>query len=355
MWYEIQSRPLKSQIPGLDSLRGIAIMGVVGYHLFPGLLPGGFLGVNLFFVLSGYLIAITSRREQTRHGFRIKSFYFKRALRIYPSLLLTVCAVLTAARLFTPDILPGILAEILSIFSGTNNWWQIVKNTSYFTRIANASPFTHLWSLAIEMQFYLLWPLLFFGYKVLNRGKKYGKIFFGILIVTSILMLFMFFRPEEDPSRVYYGTDTRSFALLLGALLGMLQKPSKTKRSTRSLYYICFFLLCGIQAALFLFVDGQNPLTYRLILVPSTFLGAALINICRNRQLPLGRYLDCLPLSWLGRRSYEIYLIQYPVIFFIYRLQPFNFLLYNSILALVLILLLSQWLYWLSSNLRAKI
>lgn len=148
--------PKKQKIPGLDGLRGIAILGVIGYHLAPGIFPGGFLGVNLFFVLSGYLMAVTSRRAQAGEGFHVLAFYRRRAVRIYPALALCVCGTLCTAWLLTPDVLTGIRAEVVSILTGTNNWWQIAQNASYFTKITGTSPFTHLWSLAIEMQFYLI-------------------------------------------------------------------------------------------------------------------------------------------------------------------------------------------------------
>lgn len=165
------------QIAGLDGLRGIAILGVMGYHLMPHTLPGGFLGVNLFFVLSGYLMAITSIRTQAQSGFRVGKFYWKRIVRIYPALVLAVCSTVFMAQFFAPDSLPGVRREVLSIFSGSNNWWQMNQNASYFTRITGASPFTHLWSLAIEMQFYILWPVLFLGYTTLNHYKRWGQVF----------------------------------------------------------------------------------------------------------------------------------------------------------------------------------
>lgn len=352
---QIENNASKSQIPGLNGLRGIAILGVVGYHLTPNIFPGGFLGVNLFFVLSGYLMAITSRREQKHSGFQIGRFYWKRAVRIYPALIISVCAVLCAALFFTPDVLPGIRSEALSIFSGSNNWWQIEKNTSYFTRITGTSPLTHLWSLAIEMQFYLVWPLLFWGYRVFERRKKQGSVLFMILIFISVLALFLLFRPGEDPSRVYYGTDTRIFALLIGGLMGMSRRAHYTRlKNDKLLYGIIFLLLFTVQIGIFFTVDGENPLTYWLVLIPSAWLGAALIDLCANKRLAFGRCLDCLPFSWIGKRSYEIYLVQYPIIFFVQRVQPGSSQIYNFIAALILILLFAQWIYWSTIKIKYK-
>mgnify|MGYP000442849750 CR=1 FL=1 len=142
MKQQFDHSPKKQKIPGLDGLRGIAILGVIGYHLAPGIFPGGFLGVNLFFVLSGYLMAVTSRRSQAGEGFHALAFYRRRAARIYPALALCVCGTLCAAWLLTPDVLAGIRSEVISILTGTNNWWQIAQNASYFTKITGTSPFT---------------------------------------------------------------------------------------------------------------------------------------------------------------------------------------------------------------------
>lgn len=258
------------QIAGLDGLRGIAILGVVGYHLIPQAVPGGFLGVNLFFVLSGYLIAVTSRRAQTHSGFYAGKFYFKRIVRIYPALILSVCATLSTAQFLAPDILPGIRREVLSIFSASNNWWQIARNASYFTRITGTSPFTHLWSLAIEMQFYLIWPVLFLGYTALNRSKKWGSGLFVLMIFMSVLAMLLLLQPEGDESRVYYGTDTRIFALLIGGLLGLHPKlPLNWRKGNCLMQAAGFLLLLTGFLWLYFIVDGQKILTYWLVFIPS--------------------------------------------------------------------------------------
>ena len=343
------------RISGLDGLRGIAILGVIGYHLAPGLFPGGFLGVNLFFILSGYLMAVTSRRAQARHSFHALAFYRRRARRIYPALVLCVCAALCAARLLTPDVLAGIRGEVISIFTGVNNWWQIAQNASYFTKITGTSPFTHLWSLAIEMQFYLVWPLLFWLYTALERRPGVGAVVWALLIAVSVLALFLNIRPGEDSSRVYYGSDTRFFALLIGGLAG-LWPQSKPARPTRrgGLYASAFLLLLVLQVLLYLTADGQQPQTYRLLLFPSAVLGAALVLLCADYRFVFGKLLDLPPLSWLGQRSYELYLVQYPILFFVQRAQPFSWQFGNTLLALLLILLVGTWMAWMLSQTQTR-
>ena len=344
----------KRKIYGLDGLRGIAILGVIGYHLAPGVFPGGFLGVNLFFVLSGYLMAVTSRKVQADTGFHTLAFYRRRAVRIYPAMILCLCGTLCTAWLLTPDVLAGIRGEIISILTGSNNWWQITQNASYFTKITGTSPFTHLWSLAIEMQFYLIWPLLFWGYTVLER--KTTKVPLGLLsllIFLSVLALLLHFQPGEDPSRVYYGSDTRFFALLIGALVG-LRKRSRRQRSEKQVIVcvVAFLTLLAIQILLYFVADGEHPITYWLLLFPSAWIGAALIELCADRRFSFGRLLDMKPLSWIGKRSYEFYLIQYPILFFVQRTQPVSSQLGNNIISLLLIIFVGSWMYWIISQIQ---
>lgn len=342
---------LKRKISGLDGLRGIAILGITGYHLAPGIFPGGFLGVNLFFVLSGYLMAVTSRKAQAGTGFHTLAFYRRRAMRIYPALALCVCGTLCVSRMLTPDVLAGIRGEVISIFTGSNNWWQITQNASYFTKITGTSPFTHLWSLAIEMQFYLTWPLLFRVYTILERKAKAAPLGLALLILSSVLALFLHFRPGEDPSRVYYGSDTRFFALLLGAFVG-LRKCSRQKRSEKQAIacVVAFLTLLAIQILLYFVADGEHPITYWLLLFPSAWIGVALIEMFADRRFSFGRLLDIKPLSWIGKRSYEFYLIQYPIFFFVQRIHPVHSQLENSIISILLILFIGNWIYWIISQ-----
>lgn len=343
------------QIAGLDGLRGISILGVVGYHMAPRMVPGGFLGVNLFFVLSGYLIAVTSRRAQAHSGFCVGNFYWKRIVRIYPALILAVCATLFAARFLAPDVLRGVRCEVLSIFSAGNNWWQIARNASYFTRITGTSPFTHLWSLAIEMQFYLIWPVLFLGYTALYQRKRWGAGLFVLMIFFSVMAMLVKLRPEGDPSRLYYGTDTRIFALLIGGLLGLRPKRPRNRQREHCLMPAAgFLLLLTGFLLLYFFADGQSAMTYWLVFVPSSLIASGLIGLCADKSLPFGRWLDCPPLAWLGKRSYELYLVQYPVIFFVLRQPPTGSTVWNSLIAIVLILLIAQWIHQVTAILQIK-
>ena len=150
-----QSARTSRYLPGLDGLRAIAILGIVLYHMFPGAVRGGYLGVTMFFVLSGFLLARTAAANYDQGRWSAGAFYQKRIRRIYPALLWVIALTLLALQLWLPDGLVGIREELESILFGYQNWWQIVQNQDYFSRITSTSPFTHMWSLAVELQYYL--------------------------------------------------------------------------------------------------------------------------------------------------------------------------------------------------------
>lgn len=159
----------ENRISGLDGLRTLAITGVTLFHMFPHTIRGGWLGVSLFFVLTGCLLAYTSEKSRISHSFSLRSYIWKRIKRIYPSLLIMILLTVGIYSILAPDVIKAIRMEVVSVVLGYNNWWQISENADYFTRMANQSPFTHLWFLGIELQYYLLWPLLFGLYVAVSR------------------------------------------------------------------------------------------------------------------------------------------------------------------------------------------
>lgn len=347
--YTIKKAPMGKHIAGLDGLRGIAVTGVILYHFFPNAVRGGFLGVSLFFVLSGYLIAVTSECDWMTKQFHVLRFYKKRIKKIYPSLLIVVFITAGLLKIFSPNILNGIKDEIYSILLGYNNFWQIIQNSSYFTKIINTSPFTHLWSLSIELQFYLIWPFLFFIYKYLRRSNfsRYrGWLFVGPAII-SVLVLQFTFHPGHDVTQVYYGTVTRMFSLFMGAFIGVNQATRKSgilsRHKKQKIFYLFVFLMFLLILS-FALVDGQADSTYRIGLLATSFLFCGILKLVANTQLPIGRMLDCKPLSWIGKRSYEIYLWQYPVIF-IFQYQKWDRIILSPVIMCIIILLLSIWIH----------
>ena len=336
------------RIFGLDALRTLAITGVTLYHMFPDTIKGGYLGVSLFFVLTGYLLAYTSETDWLGGKFGILRYYSKRIKRIYPSLLIVMLTTVGIYHLLNFKVIAAIRPEVLSVVLGFNNWWQIAQNADYFTRIANASPFTHLWFLGIELQYYLIWPLLFFIYTVLYRliGKSAGIIFFVLIGIATAALMPMMYQPGMDVTRLYYGTDTRIYALLLGGALGFYRAGRTTSirlREQGSFWkYALFFVILGTTAAAYLLLDGQNPLTYQGGMLVITLLFCGLIVLTASTTLSLGRWLETPICNWIGRRSYGIFLWQYPVIFLFHELGWTNITGW-PLIELAVILLLTIW------------
>lgn len=303
---------------GLDMLKGIAILGIFFYHLIPSIFPGGFLGVPLFFVLSGYLMYTTSISYLDMDTFPALDYYKKRISRLIPPLFLMVMVTCCVMTLTHSRQMIGIREQILSIFLGYNNWWQIAQDASYFSRLTGASPFTHLWFLGVEMQFYLLWPLLFFLYKKCYHrlGGKRACFFFLAPALLSLTTMICLYHPGDDPSRVYYGTDTMGFTLCLGMFLGALRHnyPILCTPADRKRQLPIFASMLGITLVLFLIVKGRNPFLYLGgMFVISVFFAVMILFTENQKTLP-----QELPLAgqaaFLGKYSYNIYLWHYPVI-----------------------------------------
>lgn len=304
----------------LDVLRGIGIAGIVLYHLFPSVFPGGFLGVLLFFVLSGYLMFLTSEENRKKNNFHIGTYYKKRFLKIMPSLFAMVMIVCCYLTLTHSKQMAGIRQEIYSIFLGRDNWWQIRQNASYFSKIGNASPFTHLWFLAVEVQFYLLWPFMFLLYRKgcqLIGGKKMC-FFFLLLALLSAGKMYALYTPGEDPSRVYYGTDTMAFPLFLGMFLGAFQENYRRipngKATIDCKARLFFPVLMLMICALFLTIDGRYSFLYKGGMFGISLLFAFLIYLCETRTVSMRKSTENTLLSLLGQKSYGIYLWHYPII-----------------------------------------
>lgn len=303
---------------GLDMLKGIAILGIFFYHLIPSVFPGGFLGVPLFFVLSGYLMYTTSISYLNADTYPALDYYKKRISRLIPPLFVMVMVTCSVMTLTHSRQMIGIREQILSIFLGYNNWWQIAQNASYFSRLTGASPFTHLWFLGVEMQFYLIWPLLFFLYKKLYHwlGGKRACFFFLLPALFSLVAMICLYHPGADPSRVYYGTDTMGFTLCLGMFLGALRHnyPILCTPADRKRQLPIFAGMLGITLILFLLVKGSNTFLYLGGMFVISVFFAVMILFTENQktlsqELPLAGQT-----AFLGKYSYNIYLWHYPVI-----------------------------------------
>ena len=336
------------RIEGLDGLRTLAIVGVTLFHMFPEAVPGGYMGVSLFFVLSGYLLAYTCSRQLAQGSFSMAGYFWRRIKRIYPSLLLVLLVSTGAYYLLVPDVVAAVRPEVISVLLGYNNWWQIAQNADYFTRLINTSPFTHLWFMGIELQYYLLWPVLFFFYAVLQSffGTRAALLFMAFLGLASACVMPLSYVPGDDVTRLYYGTDMRIYALLFGAVMGLQRAeagPHVMKSELlRKISCAAFVGMLAITVIAYFTLDGQNPLVYQGGMLAMTLLFCLLLRLTEDRGLPFGVLLDMQGFRWIGKRSYGIFLWQYPVIL-LFSCMGWDKMPGYYFLEIALILLLAVW------------
>jgi len=306
-------------LPGLDGVRAIAVLGVIAYHVGLGWAGGGLLGVGVFFVLSGYLITDLLVAEFRRNRrIDLRQFWRRRARRLLPALFLMLFVVVGWATLFDSFQLDSIRDDLPSAIAYFSNWWFIHQHVSYFARFGPPSPLGHLWSLAIEEQFYLLWPLLLL---VGLRWGKSRKVLITVILsaaAASAIEMGLLYSPLGDPTRAYDGTDTRAFALLIGAALAIawprdLKVGPLTEGARRVLESAGVLALVGI-VLLFATTNEYEAFLYRGGMVICAVLSAVLIGVTIHPGARLATVLGIAPLRWIGARSYGIYLWSYPVI-----------------------------------------
>ena len=317
------------RLRGVDWLRSLAIIGVTLFHVFPALVPGGFLGVNLFFIISGFLAAYgAAKLLNDEKPFSLTAYYGRRLRRIYPSLIIVLLVTVGACQLIAPRLLRGIGPELLSIVGGYNNLWQIEQNADYFTRLVGADPFTHMWFLGIELQFCLIFPIIFFLYRGISSGcgRKEGALLLalvGILMAGYIPKQFGL-NPAQDVTPLYYGTVGRFYDLLLGAALGFYRgtgslfqrspENRQRRRGTSLPAKAVYGLLIVLTAAAFVMVNGSQPLLYRGGMVAMSAAFCLLLWLTVRENSPLGGAFENGVTGFIGHYSYGIFLWQYPVI-----------------------------------------
>jgi peptidoglycan/LPS O-acetylase OafA/YrhL len=300
--------------PGLDGLRALAVIGVFVYHSRIDWLPGGFLGVDLFFVLSGYLITSLLLVEwEARNRIDLRRFWLRRARRLLPALVVVVLGALVLSSIFARQDLAHTRSDTVSSLLYFQNWHLILANQSYFNVHGNPSLLQHLWSLAIEEQFYLIWPILLVPALVL-LGRKRLPMLVIAGIAASVALMWMLYNPYGDPSRVYFGTDTRAFLLLMGILLALVWPW--IERARRGLPVLELLGVAALVGTVLLFRQMQdfNPTLYRGGDLAAAFCFVVLVAAVAHPKTGIGQGLGVAPLRWVGERSYGIYLWHWPVI-----------------------------------------
>jgi peptidoglycan/LPS O-acetylase OafA/YrhL len=304
-------------IPAIDGLRAIAVMAVIFYHLGFSWIPGGFLGVDLFFVISGYVITrLLLDSIERSGGLDLRAFYIARLRRLLPALAFMLITTAIAVGIWAPDTIKRFLIDTPFALTGSMNWWLVGRHLDYFEAIGRPSLLQHTWSLAVEAQFYLIWPLILLAILKFFGKKRISIAALAIAAISGITLMLVSFSLDASSaasvSHVYFGTDTHSIGLFLGAALAVSWIPQnfKTEVSKKAQDFIDGIGVIGFLGILatFLLIDESNPALYKIAFPLAGLFAAAIITSIVHPASRFAPILQNRALLWIGERSYAIYL-----------------------------------------------
>jgi peptidoglycan/LPS O-acetylase OafA/YrhL len=320
------------RVSALDGLRAFALLIIMGYHFGVGWLKGGFFSLDIFYVLSGYLITgLLLGEYRKRSRIKLSAFWLRRARRLLPALVVVLVAVTLYVRFVAPaGLYPDFRMSALSALFYFSNWWQIAASSNYFFATGAVYPLTHTWSLAVEEQFYLVWPLVVLA--VMHLSRTFGRGVRNLLVVSvagtiaSAVEMAVLYGPKANTTRLYFGTDTHAQSILLGAVLACsltivemrrgATGMAPAARGARLRLLLTALGLAGFAGtfALTYAMSGTTPFDYRGGFLLSAMSAAAIVvaAVCVPGG-PVGRVLSLRPMVWMGTVSYGAYLWHYPV------------------------------------------
>ena len=319
--------PRSHYVGALDGLRVLAILAVLVYHANPSWLPGGYFGVTVFFVLTGYLTTLSIEREIGRAGrLDYPRFVLKRVTRLLPSMLAVVGVTTLLCVFLAPNLLPKVKSDAVPALLFVENVFYIVRKVSYFVNAGLPSPLTHFWYLGVVMQFYVVWPLVLLGMRKVVRSRRTACSAVGILSVASAVLMAVLYDPAGDTARIYYGPDTRAAELLLGALaalwtggrgLNLRALPAVEPRLKDAPAWTCdavaLACLAGLGVMCFS-LNGYSEFAYRGGMLLAAVLTAVLVSCLCRPQSALAHVLGARPVAEAGKRAFAAYLWHYPLL-----------------------------------------